>query len=451
MNSNSEWNNFIYRSENFYWNLNVSEINSTENKPFYETLYKLRTDIINFLKENSLSREQILEYVFSEIYTFITMRFFEFAYFLKGAPLYDSVYDSCLFTSLCMYLHNTKKIDGISLSKFTYENLPYQFNVKDTDNYSDLLISASATLRQKRYRLLSSRPVYIKRPQWSSMSEDSIYEWNLYHILEGKLSCDVINEWCMNHNLTAEELYIIQDTHKRIGNLYNDLSKALDAEKNNIYKSNLKKAFGQYVSKLKKINYENYLKLQKMILSYHCEERKFYGIRIYRLEKEYKPYNIIYEVNQLLKCETDGDKDTVLTKSIILKDIFFPKLYRKLFDLHAYPDIEFCAKNFQSLNHLIVISSCLIFDELIEKGYFGDDWKDFFDNTLYELTEKVFYNPAEIDYTVNPKSQNAFIKILSAPVQDLLFQTAGITFDENGNITSASKNRNKNLLKSLRL
>lgn len=138
----------------------------------------------------------------------------------------------------------------------------------------------------------------------------------------------------------------------------------------------------------------------------------------------------------MLKCETDGDKDAVLTKSIILKDIFFPKLYRKLFDLHAYPDIESCAKNFQSLNHSIVISSCLIFDELIEKGYLGDDWKDFLDNILYELTEKVFYSPTEIDYTVIPESQDAFIKILSAPVQDLL-QKAGITFNENGEISDS--------------
>ncbi len=442
MNSNSEWNNFIHRSENFHWDINICELNSTENKLFYETLYKLRSDTINFLKENSLSREQILEYVFSKIYTFITMRFFEFAYFLKEAPLYDNVYDSCLFTSLCMYLHNTKRIDGISLSEFTYENSPYQFNVEGTDNYCtpddypNLLTSDSTSLRQKRYRLLSSRPVYTRRPQWSAMSEDSIYEWNLYYILESNSSLDKVNEWRINHNLTADEFDIIKETHKRIGNLNNALTKALGSEKNNNYRINLKKAYKRYISKLRKLKYENYLKLQKVLLSYHCEEKKFYGIRIYRLEKEYKPYNIIYEVNQLLKCETDGDKDAVLTKSIILKDIFFPKLYRKLFDLHAYPDIESCAKNFQSLNHSIVISSCLIFDELIEKGYLGDDWKDFLDNILYELTEKVFYNPAEIDYTTLPESQDAFIKILSAPVQDLL-QKAGITFNENGEISDS--------------
>lgn len=58
------------------------------------------------------------------------------------------------------------------------------------------------------------------------------------------------------------------------------------------------------------------------------------------------------------------------------------------------------------------------------------------DNILYELTEKVFYNPAEIDYTTLPESQDAFIKILSAPVQDLL-QKAGITFNENGEISDS--------------
>ena len=87
---------------------------------------------------------------------------------------------------------------------------------------------------------------------------------------------------------------------------------SLSPSVSNNYRINLKKAYKRYISKLRKLKYENYLKLQKVLLSYHCEEKKFYGIRIYRLEKEYKPYNIIYEVNQLLKCETDGDKDAVL-------------------------------------------------------------------------------------------------------------------------------------------
>lgn len=436
MNFESEWNNFMKRSENFYWNLNALQTSIIKNDAYYKALYNFKINIINFIKENKLRPEQILEKVFSDLYNFVTMNHFELTYFLKGSPLYDSAYNACLFSSLCMFLHSTKRTDGMSLSKFTYENSPFHFNIEGTydycppNSYSSQLISDSSTLRKKRNRLLSSRPVYIQRPQWSAMSEDLVYEWNLYYFLEGSPSLATINEWCLNHNLTIEEFNIIQDTYKRIGNLNKDLHKALNAEKNSSYKSNLENAYEHYMSKLKKLKYENYLKLQKSLLSYHCEERKYYGIRIYRLEKEFRPYNIMYEVNQLRKCETVADEDAVMTKSIILKDIFFPKLYKNLSELPVYSDIESCSKYFGVLNNLVVTSSCLIFDELIEENYLGNDWKDFFDDILYELTEKVFYNPDEIDYTIDSKSQDAFIKILSAPVRDLLSRVAGITFDK---------------------
>ena len=122
------------------------------------------------------------------------------------------------------------------------------------------------------------------------------------------------------------------------------------------------------------------------------------------------------------------EKNNIITKSVILKDICFPKLYKDFFDIPLYNDLVSCLKYFPDFMNLTISSSCLIIDELIEDGFFGEDWEDFFHDTLNEMVESVFYNPEEFDFSIKPESQEKFIELLSAPVQELLYQETHITF-----------------------
>lgn len=429
-----EWYNLIQRGQNFLWDFETFKTDAIEKKTFYKKLCSFKNSISPDLWKLRDSRSQMLNTLFSEIYGFISRFNFQYTYFLNGSTLYSSMYEACFFTSLCWFINKTKRIKGMSLNKFTYNNSLYLFYDKNSTeycpstSYSDFLNGKASTLRKTKHRLLSSRPVYDKPPQWSAISKDSEYEWNLYHILIDDAPTDAKQKWISEHNLTSDEFNIIQDTFKRIGNLYNDIENKLKTEKDDAYKDRLQNAYKKFTSKLKKLKYENYLNLQKMILSYINEEPRYWGINIYRFEKEFKLCIITNEMNSLLNCKTDEEKNNILTRSAILKDICFPKLYRDFFSIPLYNDLVSYLKFFPDFMNLTISSSCLVIDELIEDGFLGEDWENFLLNTLNKMAESVFYNPKEIDFSVKPESQEKFMELLSAPVQELLYQEAHITF-----------------------
>ncbi len=429
-----DWYHLIERGKNFYWDFESFETSAIERKAFYIELCQFKNSVTPNLWRLRNSRSQMLTSLFSEIYGFVSRYYEQFTYFLMGSPLSGNMSEACLFTTLCWFLNKTKRLKGKSLNKFIYDNSLYSFNDKNSieycfpDQYSDFLNSKASTLRKRRHRHLSSRPVYDERSQWSAMPKDSEYEWNLYHILVDDAPPDIKYKWISEHNLSPEEFDIIQDTFKRIGNLYKDIEKALETEKGDDYKDKLLNAYKKFTSKLKKLKYENYLELQKMILSYISEEPKYLGINTYRFEKEFKLCIITNEINSLLYCETDGEKDKILTRSVILKDICFPKLYKDLFDISFDDELVFCVEHFPDFMNITVSSCCLVIDELIEHGFMGDDWEIVFLNLLNEMTEHVFYNPKEIDFSITPKSQEKFMELLSAPVRDILDSENVITF-----------------------
>lgn len=432
MKNESEFKNFFKQIRKFHINHELFEKLMNENKTFYAQLYHLKNSIVsdakNIGKENKL---QILEMVHSKVYSLTSLQNLRFTYFLAGSPLHDNIYEACLFTSLCMFIHITNRINGSSLGQFIYDNSLYDFNDQQSPNYcppnyySDILLKKENNLRKERNDILSSRSVYDRRPQWNAMADDSMHEWILYFILTDKEKArddtpSKRKEWASAHGLTAEDYEILRDTFKRIGNLYNEVYTAVNSPKDDAYLGRLQNADDKFMSKLQKLKYENYIELQKIILSHLSESKEYWGINLYRFEKELKPYIITNEVKHMLECNDDDEKHEILTKSIILKDIHFPKLYKDFAALPVYSDIELCANYFPVFQNLIVTSNCLIIDELIENGYLGSDWKLFFYDTINGMVKNVFYDPEKIDYTITPESQREFMEILAAPVHSLL-------------------------------
>lgn len=167
--------------------------------------------------------------------------------------------------------------------------------------------------------------------------------------------------------------------------------------------------------------------LQKILLSYIDEDKKYYGINIYRLEKELKPYIITNEVNHLLKCKNSMEEYDFLSKSVIMSDICFPKLYNAFGAQHV-SCTSYYTKIFLVFQDYIVRSCLLIIDEFIETGYLGENWEYTICKAINKITQSVFYDPKEIEYTIDPKSQEKFAQILSAPVENLLHQATGTAF-----------------------
>lgn len=411
------WKELIERKKNFHGNFEVCEQQPAGNEGFYLALYDLKIDIIAGLdKKSELNGEQILATVFFQIFNFVIRQHFESIIFIKDSPLHDNVYKACLFTTLCMFLHDTKRIKGMSLQEFLYEHSPRMYSKKSSKYYfntrkikvphgydkiksmgNDLIKNEETTLRQTRHRLLKSRPVYVKKPEWSAISKDLEHEWTLYYGLDNDK----------------------QDTFKRIGNLYNGIYKEIHSPIDNCYQDRLAAAYKKFYSKLKKIKYEKFLEMQKAILKHICENNRYYGMNIYRFEKELRLFSITNDVNLLLNCNSEVERHILLENSVIMNDIYFPKVYKDfstLSPLSLISDPARCSKIFLTFMDYVVGSSRLIIDELVEKGYLGEDWENLFLTMINKMVEEVFYDPKQIDYSVTPKSQELFIEVITAPV-----------------------------------
>jgi hypothetical protein len=350
----------IERANNFNWNWDKDFLEDIyRDKRLFEHLYDFfeSTDIkeySDFINKTSISL-QPLDLIFTEVFNTAIFVDDEYKIFQEDTPFYSNMYDAYYFTSLCSFLHSTKRIKAMSLRDFLYNNSSYKYNVKGTPLYFDLnkhgkgdvksegygqIRIEEDTLRQKRHRLLKNRPVYIKKTEWSAMSADSEYEWSFLYVL----------------NSLDDDL---ADTYKRLGNLYNDVNKVL--EKENPSKEDLEYAYNKFYSKLKKIKYNLLLEIQKRILEHVNGNKRHYGINLYRFEKELRLYNIANEVKNLLECKNETEENSVLKRISILNDIYFPNVYRD-FCIHCNPDnigIGHYASAFRKLKGVSVFSCCL--------------------------------------------------------------------------------------------
>jgi len=414
----------VTRAQYFRWNTKEFAKQVAEHEIYFFDLDILRNVIVKFSRTpiaNSLDKNELLNRIFSKIYSLIKKSELDFSLFCNNLPvshgrsvssengracwdssLCDEVYAACLFSTLCTFLHDSKRIKGKTLRDFVHDNHPSDFKNVDSPNYAtpSFLSAEELRLRKHRHKLLKTGKVYHKNTQWASMSKDAEHEWTFYYALDN-----------------AEET--VRDTFKRIGNLYHDIDKALNSQQDDGYLGRLDEAYKRFSSKLTKIEYGNYLNLQQTIIDHILNDKEYFGLNLYRLERRLQPYIITEEVKILLACQTFEEELDFLTKSVVLKAITFPKLRKIILSLpKCY--MEACAAEFPRYLKDIACSSCLILDELVESGAFGENWEDLFRSIVNEMAPSVLYNPQEIDFSVTEESQKKYMKVLSFPVLYML-------------------------------
>lgn len=413
MENNPLWYELIERKDNFHGNFDPL---ATHDELFYEELHRLCEIIGDEINKSGSDEDNILRTIFLRVYAFVFFSNENYKIFSEDIHIYDSVCDACFFLTLCLFLYNTRRIKGMSLREFIYAHSPSPLNYHDryingkpNPNYFDYnyttkdspksknINGEEAKLRQYRHRFLKERPVYNDSPEWTAMPKVSEHEWTLYYSLNNA-----------NDN--------ISDTFKRIKNLYHDVNSALDSPMDSGYEERLGNAYDNFFSKLEKIKYENFLELGKYCLEHINKDKTYYGINLYRFEKELGLYRITKEVNQLLGCEDTDEEAVLLDKFIKLEGIVFPEVYEYFYNLKTFEQLSFYADTFHSFTNDFVSPFLLVLDKFIENGVLGDNWEDLLVKKMNDMTETVLYDPDKIDYSVTHESQEMFFHDRFTPV-----------------------------------
>jgi hypothetical protein len=456
--SNMRWfNEFIKRENNFYGKTScfpkefdplqdrffskIQELEETTQNLFNLLRNFNEKDIAKFKFASKLNKESLLIVVIKEIYEIVIAsndeyKFFDKDSFLKLCPhffdigderknssgqyinsyldslFYQHMLDACLFTTLCSFINTTKRKDGLSIQNALEE---YYKPKRDTGVTFKPVIGdrEKVNIRKMKQRLFSKKGSYNKRSEWSAIPLDSAYE--LASTYELRFN-NLLKKEFDNRELTDEKLAKV---FKRIGNLNNEIEKALAQPYDNYSQEAINEAFKRFSSKIKKIRYADYLALNKHILSGICKCKEYYGINLYRFEKSLRLYGTINEVNLLLHC-SDKEKENIILQTIFyLRDIVFPNLYQCFCYIENPANFIKCLKAFYAIRDIVVRTSCLILDKLVEDNHFGDGdkWYYFFLEMTNNMAERVFYDPAKIDYSIAPEAQTKFEQVLSAPIQ----------------------------------
>lgn len=380
----------LNRTKNFRWNVEKLEKRFREDKDSFLDLEIFRDDIITFCKHGfikSLSASERLERVLRKIYDMIRKP--EFILHLG-----ERAYEAYEFAVCSSFLHTSKRVKGMSIDQFIQRNGPRRYYQQPGLRQSD-----AEMLRKARERRLRQGPVYVKKnTQWNAITKDNEHEWKFYFALK-----------------EADE--VVRDTEKRMGNLYKGIKAAIYSERDDQYESRVEGAYKKFLSKLAKLQYENYLKLCKEAISHICEDKTYYGMNIYRLEKRLQPYKIIKEVKKLAECRSSEEETDLLLRMVYLDEICFPKIYEAL--LHNPVNlVEKYAGEFLHIWQEETFKSGLILDELVEKGFWGEDWETLLRNKVNGMAEEVFYDPQKVDFFIadQAQAQEKFARILHAGV-----------------------------------
>ena len=426
METKPPWHGLAKRVENFRWNMTLEEISNFPEE-FFMFLCDLQSEnFAKWMRGQGWDTSEILKAVFIGVYDLIVKgdSQFEIFRFQENSLIFADAQQACLFTTLCIFLHASTRIKGKSLKDFIRDTSPMEYNNPASPNYRtpSLLTSDEEKFRRARHRHFSTREqlrqvenaqpsgtsAYYKHSQWSAMEKDAEHEWTFYHAL----NADAV--------LSAE----VKDTFKRLGNLYKDILPALLSPKDDGYTARVDAAYKKFSSKLSKIQYARYLELLREIFRHLESNKAYYGINLYRIEKELRPFATTHYVNKLLACQNNAnemqsyvEEIRILNESIAMDKIWFPRLYEHFALLFNYEDMGLGAEVFLEFLNMVVGSACLVIDELVEKGCFGDDWESLFIQMTNDAAESVFYAPSEIDFTATDGSQKKFQELLDAPVR----------------------------------
>ena len=392
----------LSHAKNFRWNLAPIERQYCEDKNSFLDLEILGDVVIKYCEDSfneGLGPPERLEQALKKIYDLMKKSELASWLFCGNSSFAGHVYEAYVFTACSSFLHTSKREKAMTILEFVKKNHPLDFANLDSPNYRDPFLRQSEIdrLRKARQRRLNQGQVYIKKDtQWNAMSKDSEYEWTRYYALE-------------------DANPIICDTNKRIGNLYRGIKEEINTDRDNKYCDRVQTAYKKFLSKLRKIKYENFLELCKADLDRICGNKEYYGLNLYRLERRLQPYKIINEVKQLTECNSPEEETIFLLKTVYLDEICFPKIYESL--LHYSCDfVRQYAEEFLHMWRTGTIISNLILDKLIEEKIFGEDWHTLFLNKVNEMAEAVFYDPQKVVYFTAKHAQEKFIRLLHAGV-----------------------------------
>ena len=400
---------FIERLDHFYWNHDVCRRIIEADPAGFEKLDQFRLSLststnMMHLKETSAYTElliKVLLAIYKFIYADAKSTHAPFFHCLNTASLENYLIESYMFTVLCSFIHTSSRIERKPYSKFLHEYNP----LPSTDHISTETHPDADGFRKSRYRKLRQGKVFIPQTKWAAIPKDLEHELSFRFAIE----------------LEEPDLF---DIYKRFGNLYNDLLKVVDPSKGNICMEAFSKAEKQFLSKLTKLDYSKYLRLQETIIDHICSNKEYCGINLYRLERTMAPYRIINDVNMLASHSFGNEAEAdYLTRTAYLKDIPFPKIYHTLlFTRTDTSTIADHADTFDALLHRINFIGCLILDALIEEHFFGEDWENLFRVLSNSLAQDVLYDPDKFaSPKLNGKEQEKFEKLLAAPIKLLAF------------------------------
>lgn len=410
MPENESWKELIDHAKNFHSNIDMLALYDEE---LYQKLQRLCKTIEIDMERYPSDKQSILRMIFSYLYNFLIWANPDYNIFSKDTDIYADIFDACFFTTLCMFLHDTTRITGTTTKKYVYEHSLSKYNDKSSPNYfnisrkekdappNDFFKSEMDTFRQFQSRHFKKQPAHIKRNQGSAVPIDSQHEWSLYFKME-----------------KADDT--IRGTFKSMRNLYNGINKALSSPVDNEYTNRLDEAFNEFKSDIGKISYEDYLHLNKYILDHLSQDKKYYGINLYRFEKEMSLYRTTKEIHCILNSNTQEDKILLFVKATLLKDLPYSKIYELFFNFKDIDQLQDYTILFNYFIKELTILSKIVFDTFIENGSLGNNWENIFLETTNNLAEQVFYDPSKIDYDSPMGAQKIFELIRIFPVMCLL-------------------------------
>lgn len=394
--------NFSYTKHNILDSLSDSDYQVWA--VFQEQLDEVRAEAQE-MKKKGKSGSAILRAAFGNVYELWTM-LHSYQMFLQQGdddPFYFDCFYACYFTCLCEFLFETTRLKGKSLRRQIYDNDDsMKYNVEGSPNYYNhenttrdasppTILSQDAAARQRRSRKFKNAKAHHSRKGVHPLRYVCVHEWKLDFVLEKDKEI----------RATFNDLRLLN------GNLESKLKDPVDPEK-------LKEAYKRYLNKLKKIKCENLTVLYDLFFKHLDEDRTFYGINLYRFEKELRFYLTIDEIQRFLKCKTKKEQNRFLVDMSAVEDIWFPKVNKQFWKIPLAQRKTY-ATLYMILMEDTVNTSLLFFDQLIDDGIFGDDWENLFTETINSLAPSVFYDPKTLKWPQTPDLQDVFMKVISTP------------------------------------
>jgi len=365
---------------------------------FCENIENIRGDVEGFLQDSGC--ETIGEYLNLYIKT--------------------TIYDACLFTALLYFIDNSTRSKSIPITKLAYNHSYQGFSLDSSKNYLKNPKFSNSEIRNKTKSMLDSYDALDKESDNLRKRRKIIGSKNSSHIKRKK------HHEIAVHNEFVEALVYYPPS----GTEYNYLKVMTKLNKldtlHDIYKSSRDDTFnyrvnvacGKILHEITNIKYKDYISQSKFYIGEIRKSKLSSGIDLYRFELSHDLYRITRTVNELLEAESEMEIENILNSSYLLRDIRFPNLYEAFDCFDSFDDMKECVSVFELMQFKFVYLSKLIIDEFVDKGYFGDgyEWHYFFIDTLNKMSEKLLFDPENIDYTINSKSQEWFEAILSMPI-----------------------------------